>query len=95
MSKFTEMLQKKKAPQKVEATVESLQADYNNTCAQLGQDVVRIEDLMNATDTLRKNVEDHKTKIFAILKEMPAAREKATKKAAEAKKDQDDAKETD
>lgn len=83
MSKFTEMLGRKKSEKKeaAERTPEVLQAEYNNTCAMLGQDVVRVADLVQATEQLTKNIEEHKRKIFLILREIPEAQKKAKEKA--------------
>jgi predicted TIM-barrel fold metal-dependent hydrolase len=92
MSKFSEMLNRKRSEKASKSGeprgVDVIQMEYNNACAQLGQDIVRIADLAQATEQLTKAVEDHKRKIFSLLKEIPAAQEYAKKKAAEAKKEE-------
>ena len=81
MSKISKLLGRESVPDPRHPNL--IQQEYNDLCAKLGQDVVRIEDLQRASQQLIKNVDECKGKIFAILNEMPKAREFHGKKEAE------------
>lgn len=64
-----------------------IQQEYNTLCAEIGQDVIRIEDLNRAQSGLVEQINIKKKRVFELLQEMPKARDRAKEAQAEGDKD--------